>query len=253
MEALRRLPYAWLLAALALMAPLPAQAGAASLHTTVLYDGALGTLPDAQGMRFITNPPLLPAVTRTFADGATLLDSTPVRGEMAGYFGRADVVPALDRAAGYSVFVTVELLEEQHDTPDRAGLSLTVLSSDRLGIELAFWEDEVWAQEGGGGGQDALFTHAESAPFDPTAGPVGYELRVQGDEYTLLADGAPLLRGPLRDYTPFSGPIDPYETPNLIFLGDNSSSASARVRLSAVRISAGAWSVALPLIARGLA
>jgi hypothetical protein len=40
----------------------------------------------------------------------------------------------------------------------------------------------------------------------------------------------------LRDYTNFSGPIDPYETPNFIFMGDNTTSAEARIKLSFVSV-----------------
>jgi hypothetical protein len=78
---------------------------------------------------------------------------------------------------------------------------------------------------------------------------VTYELRVKGDGYTLLAGDETILSGPLRNYSAFSGPIDPYETPNFIFLGDNSSNGSARVRITGLSVDVGAWEIALPLVA----
>ena len=57
-----------------------------------------------------------------------------------------------------------------------------------------------------------------------------------GDTYTLTANAEPLLTGPLRDYSAFAGFPDPYETPNFLFLGDNTTSAQARVRLRFVSV-----------------
>jgi hypothetical protein len=249
------------------LAAIPAAATAATVtaatfpERATLYDAALGTTPDAQGMLFTTFPFDGAAATQSFTDGATLLDSTAAIEEFAGYIARPGQVPALDRTAGYSVFATLELLEERHNesegdhngdgVSDRAGLSLTVLGADLRGIELAFWEDEVWAQADGSGNSEDLFTHAEGAPFDPTAGLVQYELRVRGEEYTLLADGEPLLSGPLRDYSSFSGPFGPvYRTPNLVFLGDNSGNGSGRVRVTSVSVATGGYALALPLTTR---
>lgn len=220
------------------------RAAASAQTTTVLYDGALGTMPEAQGFVFVDLPS--GSAARSWADGATLLNTLAFSGAYAGYTAQPDLVPALDRQAGYSVTFTTQLLSESHagsdrngdGVDDRAGFSVTVLSTDTLGIELGFWTDRVWAQEGGSGSN--LFTQAEGAAFDTTSGLITYTLAVSGAAYTLWANGAPLLSGPLRDYTAFAGPLDPYETPNLIFLGDNSASARAAMRLAAVRVTAGA-------------
>jgi hypothetical protein len=73
-----------------------------------------------------------------------------------------------------------------------------------------------------------------------------------GDGYTLAANGSTVLSGPLRDYTlapPPPLPINPYTTANLIFLGDDISSAQARITLRyATVINAPPFSVYLPLI-----
>jgi hypothetical protein len=90
----------------------------------------------------------------------------------------------------------------------------------------------VWAQEGG---SDALFTQAEGARYN-TAALARYELAIHGDTYELRAEGVPLLGGPVRDYSAFAGTPNPYTTPNFLFLGDDTSSAAARVRLGMVTI-----------------
>lgn len=221
---------------------------------TALYDSARGTTPDRQGMAFITNPLVGASATQTYGDGATTLDTTPAQIEQAGYVGQQ--VPALDRAGGFSLVFRLQVLEERHiavdyngdGLADRAGFSVIVLSDDLRGVELGFWANEVWAQDDGiGGGQ--IFTHAEGAALD-TGRLRSYELRVRDDAYTLLADGAAVLAGPLRDYRAFSGPIDPYETPNLVFLGDDNANGGARVRLVSVAVVTGGYGVALPLVGR---
>lgn len=227
--------------------------------SALLYDAALGGTPDSQGLLFATFPFSGASATQSYDGSATLLDTTPLLAEFAGYSGRTEQVPALDRATGYSLFVTMQLLEEQHSSSDRngdgisdrAGFSLTLLGADVRGIELGFWENEVWAQADDSGDPEDILTHAESAAFDPTAALRSYELRVKDDGYTLLADGAPLLRGPLRDYSSFGGPFGQvYRTPNLIFLGDNSSNGSSRVRLVEVRVATAGHALALPLVER---
>lgn len=204
-----------------------AQPTAVPAETTVLYDGALGDTPDTQGFLYQTDPFLGAAATQAFADGATVLDTTAVPGESAGYFALG--MPVLDRAQGFTATFVVQIEGEAHANPHRAGFSVILLGKDRRGIELGFWQDEIWAQEGG---EAQLFTHAEGAAFDTTAARVTYALSINGARYTLAADGAAVLEGPVRDYTAFSGAVDPYETPNLFFLGDDTSSAAARVQLA---------------------
>jgi hypothetical protein len=142
----------------------------------------------------------------------------------------------------------VQLLDEYHDDSDkdgdgigdRAGFSVIALSSDTRGIELGFWMDQVWAQEDGAaeppGG--SLFTRAEHAPLDTTSRLVAYTLAVRGDSYVLSADGGLVLSGRLRDYTRFEGPVNPYRTPSFIFLGDDTGSARAQIRLAYVALTA---------------
>jgi len=214
---------------------------------TPLYDGALDTgTPDTQGFvyQILPAPPF--TATQTFADGVTTLTTTDSAGIYAGYFGSTLLVPTLDRQAGYALRFTARVMTETHagsdrngdGIEDRAGFSLIALSEDTRGIELGFWPDQVWAQEDGAAEPPAgtLFTHAESGAFDTTAGLTEYELLILGDAYTLSSGGSVIVSGRLRDYTSFEGPIDPYETPNLIFLGDDTPSASAVLQLASVHV-----------------
>jgi uncharacterized repeat protein (TIGR01451 family) len=200
---------------------------------TVLYNGALKTgTPDTQGFTYHYLPPVGASATQTFSGSTTILDTTPNISDQAGYF--VDMPLTLDRSRGYTVRFTAQVLAETHNTDHRAGFSVIVLSQDRRGIELGFWENAIWAQEGGEA-TSALFTRAENATFDTTQGLVAYELTVRGGMYTLAADTV-ILSGTLRDYMAFAGFPDPYETPNFLFLGDDTSSARAKIRLGAVSV-----------------
>ena len=193
--------------------------------TVILYDGSLGTTPDQQGFSFLA---FGTSSSQQYTNGATVLDTTADSSEQAGYFNRE--TQKLDRTLGYKVHFTIQLEEEDHANPDRAGFSVIVLSDDLLGLELAFWKDEIWVQEGGSGAD--LFTHGEGVNFDTTAGLVAYELSVIDGAYMLSANGAPILTGLLRDYTAFDDFPDVYETPGLFFMGDDTSTAAAKSIIS---------------------
>jgi len=129
---------------------------------------------------------------------------------------------------------TARLNTETHNNNNRAGFSVIVLGSDTNGIELGFWTNTAFAQDG----PPSLFVHAEDAAFTTTGGFVDYALTLTATNYVLHANGTPMLTGPVRDYTSFSGPINPYRTPNFIFFGDDTTSASASMnvrRLALVR------------------
>ena len=220
-----------------------------------LYDAGLGTLPPEQSMTYqAINPDtfFVVSATQVYSGGVTVLNSLPQLADSAGYFGALAVVPELSRTLGFTVSFRAQVLAETHTTPHRAGFSVIVMAGDKRGIELGFWADHVWAQEGGSG--SSLFTHAEDVAYDTTAGLIDYALAMDGDGYTLSADGTPILTGTVRDYTAFEPPAffpDPYEAPNLIFLGDDSTRAAAMVRLAGVTVSTGRCGVYLPLVIRG--
>lgn len=214
-------------------------ANAASLvdgKTLVLYDAASGTIPGAPLMNFTDFP--LGAAAPAFVDGRTVVDTTTAgRDTYAGWVATESSTPGfplLDRAAGFQVSFTIQLESESHRNDNRAGFSIIVLSEDTRGIELGFWQNQIWAQsdESTGG----LFRHGEGIAYATSTGLTEYQLTILDDTYTLTANSQPILTGPLRDYSPFDGFPDPYETPNFLFLGDNTTSAQARIHLSLVSI-----------------
>jgi len=221
-----------------------AASSAASAGMMTLYDGAVNTAPEQQGW-FYRYLPLLPPVIPTVAGGLATLDTTGGNGIQAGWFTTDPLAPAsvhpdmpvLDRNAGYTVRFDLRVESEMHARPDRAGISLIALGSDRKGVELGFWTDEVWAQS-----DDPLFTHAEGVAFATTS-LIRYELSVLGAAYTLYADGSPILAGSLRDYSVF-GP--PYSTANQLFIGDDTTSARARFDLAYVAVGLAPVSVPEP-------
>lgn len=223
------------LAATALLAALLA---CGSAQASVLYDPALGTAPGQQGWLFAATG----SAPRTVSGGVLNFDTTAAMATKAG-FVRAD--QALDSRAGMTLSFTLDVLAESHASNHRAGFSVIMLDDQHQGIELGFWADEVWAQSG------SDFLKAESAAWDTTAGTgTDYRLTLQGGTYQLLANGSALLSGAMRDYSSFGAP---YATANLLFLGDDTTSAQARVNLgvvgltSAVPEPASAWLLVLGL------
>lgn len=204
--------------------------------TLVLYDANAGAIPAAPLMNFTDFPP--GAAPPTYANGVTVVDTTTSgNSTYAGWISNVTTTPGfpiLDRTTGFQVDFILRVESESHANNNRAGSSIILLSDDRRGIELAFWENEIWAQnddETGG-----LFKHGEGTTFATTAGLINYQMIVVNDTYTLTANTEPILTGPLRDYSKFEGFPDPYETPNFLFLGDDTTSAQARIRLRFVSV-----------------
>ena len=196
-----------------------------------LYDGAAMTTPDAQGWLYLTSPIFGPMATQSAAGGVTTLDTTPVIGEMAGYFGNLHPsIPVLDRTTGFTLTFDIRVSSESHLNSNRAGFSIIALSQDLQGIELGFWTDEIWAQSG------PAFTHAEGRMFDTASSLTQYALTILGGGYLLFADGDPILGGALRDYSSFG---TPYTVPSLVFLGDDTGSAAAEIDLAAIGLRTG--------------
>ncbi|MEM7244825.1 MAG: hypothetical protein AAF533_05745 [Acidobacteriota bacterium] len=210
-----------------LTAGLPA--GVAS--ATVLYDASLGSLPSDQGWIHGTNP-LPGSSSQSVVDGLYVLDSMADEDDHVGEFAklgplRHPNLPRLERDPGFLVSWTLRVDAEEHSRDERAGFSVIVLAVDRMGVELAFWEDEIWAQT-----DEPLFEHGEGVAFDTTAALVRYDLLVRFDTYTLHADGVPILIGPVKDYTAaVIEPVNPYLISNFIFFGDDTTSARARFEM----------------------
>ncbi len=210
----------------------------------ILFDDALGTAPGQQAWLFAASDSILTggSFTQTLVpDGVQIGSDRPVSGGYSNYipniFNLENSVPKnvdfpqLDRFTGFELTLQLQVSSESHANNNRAGFSVILLAEDRQGIELGFWEDEIWAQ-----GEDPLFTKAEGVFFDTTASEVHYAVQIQGSSYRLLADSTEILTGPLRDYTGFGGA--PYTLGSYLYLGDNTSSAGAVVTLGEVTINA---------------
>jgi hypothetical protein len=229
-------------------------------QTTQLYDASLNTKPDAQGWIGVVPT----GATASASNGSTQLDTLFNSALYAGYSTVSG--QPLDAAQGFVINFSAEILDEATETTankngdgksDRAGFSIIVVSSDKTkAIELGFnkvgSQLSIFAQEDGTSQADptqapnnssgsplTLFTQAESALFTPSTGLNTYDLAVSGTTYTIYANGTAILSGRLRDYTAFTptAPIpDPYETPNLIFFGDDTTSAKANINLGSVNV-----------------
>ncbi|MEM7332768.1 MAG: hypothetical protein AAF490_11820 [Chloroflexota bacterium] len=211
---------------------------AVNTNTTVLYDATQGGLPASQNMSYASyGEGFVPtSSTQTFTNGATVLDSTAKRGDYAGYGVDPAEAGTYDAADGFGMAFTVRIEEEAYTDTERSGFSIILLDKNAIGIEIGFHEDTVYAREGNG---TDLFDVAESVTFDTTT-ETTYYLEIIDDSYTLTATGMPTLTGSTRDYSdnpdpPFNIP-DPYEQPNFVFLGDNTTRAEAIIHLKYVAI-----------------
>ena len=228
-------------------------AGPARAETDILYTPQGVTTPADQGFGYLVNPPLGAQSTVVGSPTGATLTTSAATGESAGFFTHnpftgAVIHPAsrpLDRAAGFCVRFHLAVTAEAHTTANRAGFSVIAITSDGRGVEIGFWTDEIWCYEDDRDGAGFLFTHAEEVAQQPAvmAGVRRYDLVVMGERYVLCIGGEPVLSGRLRDYRAFTGPVfpifgelDPYEVPNLVFFGDDTSSASSRSVLGALSI-----------------
>lgn len=215
-------------------------AGAAGAASSVLYDDTAGNKPNMQPWLFSANDSIITGGTMTeivVNAGVNLTTDNEISAGYSNYepitlyplitYGlKNSVFPALNRAQGFSISFELQVESEMHISNDRAGLSVILLSDDKQGIELQFWEDKVWVQNNG-------FTHGEGAIFDTTAGEIIYKLTILGSNYTLSADSTRLLQGSLRDYSNFGVP---YSLPGFLYLGDDTSSAGAAITLGEITL-----------------
>jgi sugar lactone lactonase YvrE len=217
-------------------------------YDIALYDASLASLPDAQPWLFGSSDSVFSGGTASAVPdpgGTRFVTDLAVSAGFVNYlpnlldplnstFKNAEF-PVLDRRLGYELRFELAVNSEQHTSEHRAGLSVIAICADRMGIELAFWENEIWVQSGPG------FQHGEGVAFTTTA-PTAYRLRIIGDAYTLLANDVEILAGALRDYSStslgFPVPGYPYKLPGFVFFGDNTSSASADVVLGSLNIAA---------------
>lgn len=204
--------------------------------TTLLYDSSQGNTPSDQDFSYQAlnpQPPFTTQATQIYSAPFTVLSTVNQLGDYAGYTVNQSAMPTLDRATGYQLQFDLQVINEDHSgSNNRAGINVILLSEDLYGIEIAFWENEIWVQEGNGAN---LFNQAEGTLYNTTAFITNYKLTVLSNTYQLAANNTTILSGNLRQYTDWEPPLmglpDPYEQPNQLFLGDNTSSAGAEVWL----------------------
>lgn len=210
--------------------------GAVSAHAVPLYQGLKtpNQTPDQQGWRYLKTPfPTAPSATAT--SNGTVLDSGNSR-NYAGYF----IQPPfnLDRTRGYAISFNIKINSESHSRDNRSGFNIIVVSNQLssetqpYGIELAFWENSIWAY-------NPDFTRAENVSFNTKNAVHHFVLHIKDGQYQLFErlSSGPILQGSLRQYTGYTPPAgfpNPYKTPNLVFMGDETTSATANVTISNV-------------------
>lgn len=210
-------------------AGLAAVAAAPAAQAATLYDPALGTLPTAQGWSVLASGTA--AASQSVAAGRYRLDTT---GAGVSAYGNA-ISTALDTAAGFDLRFTLQVVNESHDSANRAGYSVVMVGSDpSKALELSFWSDQVWAADYVASDADR-FVHGAGAAVDNTAAPHDWLLSVRNQQFALAADGSVLLAGSLRNYTAAGLP---YNVPNFLFFGDDSSRGVSVTQLGLVSVSA---------------
>jgi hypothetical protein len=215
---------------LARMALVPLSlAGPASAAT--LYNAALGSTPAAQGWTTLSvGAAAFQAVTVGAPPAYTLVTT----GTGVSYFGNALLSGlALNTATGFDLSFQLKVVSETHDSVNRAGYSVVVVGADpSKAVELSFWTGNVWVPDYNAADPDR-FVHGADAAFNTTGAFHTYLLSVRNQQYTLSADGTPLLSGALHDYTAGGAP---YTQPNFLFFGDDSSRGTSATELAFVTL-----------------
>ncbi|MBE9094191.1 sodium:calcium exchanger, partial [Tychonema sp. LEGE 07203] len=226
------------------------ETSATVLGPSLLYNGSLGNTPSSQNWLSLTNlNSISPTDTASeiLSGNGVNLNSTAADSIYAGYTNNPlnPSFPPLDRNSGFSLGFNLQIISEARANPNQAGFSMIAVTSDRKAIEIGFQQlsptsGNIFARGDGitpnpGGQTNGLFVAAESVAYNTNIA-TNYTLRVLGNNY-FLSDGSDIiLTGPLRDYSGFSGAIDPYETPNFLFLGDGTTSAQANINLTGVTL-----------------
>ena len=210
----------------------------------ILINASLPPLPSQQGwLAFGTGL----TGTQTRVATGTLLNSTAVMADFAGYSNHLPTAatlvnttfPHLNRSVGFSLEFRLRVISETHLAPNRAGFSITLLDQGPTpqGIELGFWSNSIFSQ---GGGATPFQTVGQRRDGVNTTVATNYSLRMLDQTYYLLANNRLILSGAVQGYD--QAPLDPrlpyrtYTTPSFLFLGDNTSRASAHVELGTTSI-----------------
>ena len=217
----------------------------------LLYDATIGQLPSEQ--LWLTDFAVGASTQQVVTQGVSLQTELSTSAGYSNYYVltqslKNPLFPSLDRNDGVVLQFELQLSSENHSAADRAGFSVILLDSNHKGVEIGFWENEIWAQT-----DTPLFTHGESVDFVTTGKMRSYFLTLNTDSYSLYEGNKQILTGTIKDYSSFSGFPDPYEHPNFLFLGDNTTSAGAKTILGTVLLQSDTqlkfvfpWSLFLP-------
>jgi len=205
-----------------------------------LYDATQNNLPNDQPWLtyYSTGTNNLTVV----AEGANLQTDNAVSAGFSNYsllpLGLKNPgFPTLNSTTGFTLSFSMQLNNESHVSDYRSGFSVILLDENNLGVELGFWQDTIWSQS-----DDPLFqAKDEQVAFNTAASMLSYDLTILNNDYFLTQNDNILLTGELKDYSAFTGgPFGssiPYSLSNYLFLGDNTSSASADVTLGQMVLS----------------
>ncbi len=148
-------------------------------------------------------------VTPPSGNGYVTLDTTASMSIHAGWLLTSPVT--LDRTVGYDATWNLQLVSESHSSDNsRAGLSVIVLGNDDNGVELGYWNNEIFAYN-----DDSGFSIGESATVN-TAAMNSYDLHVIGVR-TLGETARWSCRNPCA--TIAAGL--PYNLPDTLWVGDD--------------------------------
>ncbi|MGF1566921.1 MAG: FG-GAP repeat domain-containing protein [Nodosilinea sp.] len=154
--------------------------------------------------------------------------------------------PTLDPVDGFTLEFDLAITQEQSNV-NRAGFSFTLISSNLTkGAEFGFKEqgsntDYIFIQNAN---LNAATEGEKSTAALEISNTNRFRITVDGGNYTLSANGSTVLTGQLRDYSfspqnsspPFPNSINPYETSNFIFFGDNTDQGFAEFTLGEIVI-----------------
>jgi hypothetical protein len=215
-----------------------------------LYDGTLQeATPDSYTPTWLAFGGLPTNQAYDSANDATRLNTTSFASIMGGYANHSSAgqlvnagFPELNRQLGYKIAFSLRMVSEGHSSPARAGYSIIVVSSDAASgvassVEIGFQSGRVFSQSDDFGPTVA----DENASFNPVGSEfINYELAVHGSSYELTADSNVILTGALHDHFDhnINWPVSPYQIPNFLFLGDDTTSASAEILLRSVKMEA---------------
>lgn len=209
---------------------LSSAAMASANESAVLYDAEAGNqTPDSLAWQWLYGSSSPSGASATVAPPSagspfTTLDTTANNDISAGW-GRISPF-ILNKGSGFIATFELQLLSSGIGN-DRAGFSVILLDFDRYGIEIGMGSNRLFAYN-----DDAAFTPGEGVDFDLTQ-MHKYEIKVGSGCYFVSIDGQFVLGGSQRLY---NQSLPPYNTPNFIFVGDDTTRQSSLARFKSFSI-----------------